>query len=133
MCTKLFEIKLWQISVSINSAKLCLSVWLIAVLFKTSMVWLYGCISVSLYIAYLANLSHDRLRARPVCCTGPENVHCQGLGANIEMHILMSFCAVHSLAFYGPHLGPWRTIYNSVYVTDHILNGQVALGGARWR
>ena len=27
-------------------------------------------LSVSLYLAYLANLSHDRLCARPVCCTG---------------------------------------------------------------
>ena len=34
------------------------------------------CHSICLYIAYIANLSHDRLRARPVCCTGPDNVHC---------------------------------------------------------
>ena len=50
---------------SINSVNLCLSVNLSV------------CKSVCLYLAYLANLSHDRLCARPVCCTGPENVHRQ--------------------------------------------------------
>ena len=34
------------------------------------------CNSVCLYLTYLASLSNDRLRARPVCCAGPDNVHC---------------------------------------------------------
>ena len=59
------------------------------------------CHSICLYLAYLANLSHDRLRVRPVCCTGPENVHrpVRGCFDASNLYILMSFCAVHSLTF----------------------------------
>ena len=64
-------------------------------------VCLYICHSIRLYLAYLANLSHDRLCARPVCCTGPDNVHCpvwRCFDAS-RLYIIMSFCAVHSLTF----------------------------------
>ena len=65
----------WAVSIYINSVNLCLSVCLSVILSVCQSV----CNSVCLYLAHLANLSHDRLRARPVYCTGPDNVLCQVL------------------------------------------------------
>ena len=116
---------------SINSANLCLSVCLAVCLSVCLSVGVNlpvcNSVCVILYLAYLANRSYHHLCARPVCCTGPDNMHCQVWGCfdASKLYIWLSFGAGHVNVYPPPfaifrvrigrqvaHLGPRRTIYN---------------------
>ena len=58
-----------------------------------------------LYLAYLANLSHDRLRARLVCCMGPDNVQsCVRLFRCEQVKHFIEFRGGDTLMFIVRHL-----------------------------